>query len=42
MLEAGEMRSAEDAELLASDAGQERIAAAIVAALTDTLVTQDP
>ena len=42
MLEAGEMRSAQDATLLASEAGQERIAAAIVAALTDTIVTQDP
>ncbi len=33
MLEAGEMRSAADAELLASEEGQERIARAIVAAL---------
>lgn len=42
MLEAGEMRSAADATLLASHAAQERIAEAIVAALTDTLVAQDP
>jgi len=42
LLEAGEMRNAEDAQLLTSPQGQERIAEAVVIALTAVFGGEDP
>lgn len=42
MLEAGEMRSADDARLLASEEGQRELAAALVDALVRTLAAEAP